>query len=55
MLQWGRNLTVAEGYYQACTLGRIVGLQWGRNLTVAEGLVHAGIGKDAEGFNGAAT
>ena len=38
-LQWGRNLTVAEGafvrhenlWYEAL-------LQWGRNLTVAEGL-----------------
>ena len=37
MLQWGRNLTVAEG-----SVGTIVAiaegkLQWGRNLTVAEG------------------
>ena len=36
-LQWGRNLTVAEGgphdpYYMP--MGK---LQWGRNLTVAEG------------------
>ena len=36
-LQWGRNLTVAEGVivitpHEPCFL-----LQWGRNLTVAEG------------------
>ena len=36
-LQWGRNLTVAEGVYVTVrpVTGRV--LQWGRNLTVAEG------------------
>ncbi len=39
MLQWGRNLTVAEGVpsYNAQT-GANLELQWGRNLTVAEGV-----------------
>ena len=36
-LQWGRNLTVAEGLKAASRLPADVLLQWGRNLTVAEG------------------
>ena len=44
ILQWGRNLSVAEGAggpliaYKSCTL------QWGRNLSVAEGRQCAAIG-----------
>ena len=41
-LQWGRNLTVAEGVRDR--LGARHGarmLQWGRNLTVAEGATPA--------------
>ena len=36
-LQWGRNLTVAEGPGRAPRVRRRGWLQWGRNLTVAEG------------------
>ena len=36
-LQWGRNLTVAEGAPPAAKRGPPALLQWGRNLTVAEG------------------
>ena len=36
-LQWGRNLTVAEGVLALVVLARGLELQWGRNLTVAEG------------------
>ena len=37
-LQWGRNLTVAEGARRSGRTCRAPGmLQWGRNLTVAEG------------------
>ena len=40
MLQWGRNLTVAEGGEFGGRIRRFLGvLQWGRNLTVAEGAV----------------
>ena len=37
-LQWGRNLTVAEGGVIHKRIAGAVVLQWGRNLTVAEGL-----------------
>ena len=37
MLQWGRNLTVAEGMLMERYEEVDAGLQWGRNLTVAEG------------------
>ena len=36
-LQWGRNLTVAEGEPKKAEKKSDGGLQWGRNLTVAEG------------------
>ena len=36
-LQWGRNLTVAEGSLESAPLIWSLKLQWGRNLTVAEG------------------
>ena len=36
-LQWGRNLTVAEGCSGEVSNFRLYELQWGRNLTVAEG------------------
>ena len=36
-LQWGRNLTVAEGDLRARFDLDAFKLQWGRNLTVAEG------------------
>ena len=39
VLQWGRNLTVAEGPYSVTWMMSIVELQWGRNLTVAEGCI----------------
>ena len=38
-LQWGRNLTVAEGTKTTDDNDPTTGLQWGRNLTVAEGQV----------------
>ena len=37
MLQWGRNLTVAEGVGLNVSDEFLPRLQWGRNLTVAEG------------------
>ena len=36
-LQWGRNLTVAEGAMRDADRAETALLQWGRNLTVAEG------------------
>ena len=36
-LQWGRNLTVAEGAHSGIIVAHAKRLQWGRNLTVAEG------------------
>ena len=36
-LQWGRNLTVAEGQRSPGLADESFSLQWGRNLTVAEG------------------
>ena len=36
-LQWGRNLTVAEGGMRLRVRCSRALLQWGRNLTVAEG------------------
>ena len=36
-LQWGRNLTVAEGDRNVLDVRASARLQWGRNLTVAEG------------------
>ena len=36
-LQWGRNLTVAEGGGRSFAGSDKYKLQWGRNLTVAEG------------------
>ena len=36
-LQWGRNLTVAEGAAARADRALADALQWGRNLTVAEG------------------
>ena len=36
-LQWGRNLSVAEGGKAPIGIIDCVELQWGRNLSVAEG------------------
>ena len=41
MLQWGRNLTVAEGAKVGRRQLAEIKLQWGRNLTVAEGDAYA--------------
>ena len=54
-LQWGRNLTVAEGFIDAANDGREHKLQWGRNLTVAEGSTAWSGRSRSAGFNGAAT
>ena len=56
MLQWGRNLTVAEGVARVRFQEREQELQWGRNLTVAEGC-GAPTGPESYfcRFNGAAT
>ena len=37
LLQWGRNLSVAEGALSAIAPNAKALLQWGRNLSVAEG------------------
>ena len=36
-LQWGRDLSVAEGAARILALARQAKLQWGRDLSVAEG------------------
>ena len=56
LLQWGRDLSVAEGVGAVQDLGIEVLLQWGRDLSVAEGPAFMTrrrlIGRR---FNGAAT
>ena len=54
-LQWGRNLTVAEGAPLPRPPAGAVSLQWGRNLTVAEGGRDHCRRNSGCGFNGAAT
>ena len=55
-LQWGRNLSVAEGALQWTRTGNgPTTLQWGRNLSVAEGSCRTLEAPHARGFNGAAT
>ena len=39
VLQWGRNLIVAEGGEKAKVENSVRLLQWGRNLIVAEGVL----------------
>ena len=55
LLQWGRNLTVAEGVANAVYVQTARRLQWGRNLTVAEGRRPAADRQTMRRFNGAAT
>ena len=55
MLQWGRNLTVAEGEGKDNLDHLILVLQWGRNLTVAEGARGLTTPMPFFRFNGAAT
>ena len=56
VLQWGRNLFVAECTGRLKSVQDIVELQWGRNLFVAECRVpDERRGANAHGFNGAAT
>ena len=54
-LQWGRNLTVAEGSLRRTRTSSPNLLQWGRNLTVAEGNVTSINHSEIDRFNGAAT
>ena len=54
-LQWGRDLSVAEGAHGRGRGGCRVVLQWGRDLSVAEGRGHRYDAVDVLGFNGAAT
>ena len=54
-LQWGRNLTVAEGAEAGQTQRTTEVLQWGRNLTVAEGSKRRPRPRARIRFNGAAT
>ena len=54
-LQWGRNLTVAEGHCHMSLAKSGGTLQWGRNLTVAEGATWKSRHWAPTGFNGAAT
>ena len=55
-LQWGRNLSVAEGPGHTRQWMRPNGLQWGRNLSVAEGHGHLYCRRAVtRRFNGAAT
>ena len=56
LLQWGRNLTVAEGGLPQFADPAPPWLQWGRNLTVAEGCSLSSFPMSAHFcFNGAAT
>ena len=56
VLQWGRNLIVAEGSLSRTRKSASPALQWGRNLIVAEGLrLDFSAGPIPESFNGAAT
>ena len=55
MLQWGRNLSVAEGADKPKRTRKGRKLQWGRNLSVAEGRPHIAPLAPALCFNGAAT
>ena len=56
VLQWGRNLIVAEGRARALsTGGAMIWLQWGRNLIVAEGGSACVMSRPPPCFNGAAT
>ena len=55
-LQWGRNLSVAEGAIVIKIAKVSTSLQWGRNLSVAEGANSPAQGSQARSsFNGAAT
>ena len=54
-LQWGRNLSVAEGGVVGTARRPKSPLQWGRNLSVAEGAARAYYSPHLHGFNGAAT
>ena len=55
-LQWGRNLSVAEGLARADDNATVHALQWGRNLSVAEGSKRiAQVKNTLTSFNGAAT
>ena len=55
MLQWGRNLIVAEGQLAPLVREEQGVLQWGRNLIVAEGTRRGVSGQRGRSFNGAAT
>ena len=54
-LQWGRDLSAAEGCRLRMTSSANVGLQWGRDLSAAEGLSAARLKTRRYSFNGAAT
>ena len=54
-LQWGRNLSVAEGCHDVRLTSLPRWLQWGRNLSVAEGRRPASHLEGLGSFNGAAT
>ena len=54
-LQWGRDLSVAEGPPWWIGSASTARLQWGRDLSVAEGPRPRGRGPIEAGFNGAAT
>ena len=54
-LQWGRNLSVAEGAISLPDALNYVMLQWGRNLSVAEGSGDRALACTPARFNGAAT
>ena len=54
-LQWGRDLSVAEGNMDAVGADDAAKLQWGRDLSVAEGPYGPCPPATTAGFNGAAT
>ena len=55
LLQWGRNLIVAEGLIRDYLWEKRYKLQWGRNLIVAEGSCKTESHEGPASFNGAAT
>ena len=55
LLQWGRNMRVAESWIFVDRFDKFEVLQWGRNMRVAERLKSLVVTTCSNNFNGAAT
>ena len=55
LLQWGRDLSAAEGSHSVNDPPAFAGLQWGRDLSAAEGALPSTYVSVLWSFNGAAT